>query len=192
MMNSALTDKELINQFIQGKEIALEGLISRHKEKVYTQIMMFVKDRSLADDIFQDTFIKVIKTLRSGTYTDEGKFGPWVARIAYNLCVDHFRKSKRNPSISGNDDFDIFDVIQLTDENIEDKITRDETNSKVRQLIDALPEEQKQVVILRHFSEMSFKEISEITGVSINTALGRMRYALINMRKTIDEKQINI
>lgn len=190
MNYSELTDKKLVRLYIDGQDTALETLIARHKEKIFTQIMMFVRDRNQAEDIFQDTFIKIIKTLRSGRYTDEGKFGPWAARIAYNLCVDHFRRSKRNPHVHGSEEFDIFDVIQMTDDNVEDRITRTETHNKVRRLVNALPKEQREVVILRHYSGMSFKEIAELTGVSINTALGRMRYALINMRKLVEENEI--
>lgn len=186
------TDKQLVQAYKKGDERALEILIDRHQSKVFTSIMMFVKDQYLAEDIFQDTFIKVVHTLRSGNYKDEGKFAPWVMRIAYNLCVDHHRKTKRNPTITNSEGFDIFDVLSFSEENAEQRITRNETHAKVRRLVDQLPEEQKQVVILRHYANLSFKEISELTGVSINTALGRMRYALINLRKLITEKAITL
>ncbi|MDX2001598.1 MAG: sigma-70 family RNA polymerase sigma factor [Chitinophagales bacterium] len=192
MQTSPKSDKQLINQYINGNEAALHALINRHQEKVFTSIMMFVKDKYLAEDIFQDTFIKVVNTLRSGTYKEEGKFAPWVMRISYNLCVDHFRKVKRNPTITNSDGFDIFDVLQFADENAEDKITREETHDKIRQLVDQLPHEQREVVIMRHYNDLSFKEIADLTGVSINTALGRMRYALINLRKLITEKEISL
>lgn len=192
MLAGTKTDKQLIQAYKKGDEKALEILISRHQEKVYTSIMMFVKDQYQAEDIFQDTFIKVVNTLRSGHYKDEGKFAPWVMRIAYNLCVDQHRKNKRNPTITNSDGFDIFDVLSFSEENAEQRITREETHAKVRRLVDQLPEEQKQVVVLRHYANLSFKEISELTGVSINTALGRMRYALINLRKLITEKAITL
>jgi RNA polymerase sigma-70 factor (ECF subfamily) len=188
----SLSDQQLINLYLEGNEQSLQGLINRHQDKIYTSIMMFVKDKYLAEDIFQDTFIKVVNTLRSGTYKEEGKFAPWVMRISYNLCVDHFRKVKRNPMITNSDGFDIFDVLQFADENAEDKITREETHNKIRRLVDELPEEQREVVIMRHYNDLSFKEIADLTGVSINTALGRMRYALINLRKLIAEKAISL
>lgn len=185
-----ISDKELVQLYIAGKESALAELIRRHKNKVFTSIMMFVKDTYLAEDIFQDTFIKVIDTLRKGKYYEDGKFLPWVMRISYNLCIDHFRKTKRRPTITNSDGFDIFNVLKFEASNAEEDIIRGETVSKVRQLVEKLPSEQKEVVVLRHYADMSFKEIAAITNVSINTALGRMRYALINMRKMIEEKQI--
>lgn len=189
---STKTDKELIDLYLEGQEHALECLINRHQEKVFTSIMMFMKDTNLAEDIFQDTFIKVIHTLRSGTYKEEGKFAPWVMRISYNLCIDHFRRLKRNPMVATSDGFDIFEVLKFADENAEDRIIRKETHHKVRKLVDSLPDEQKEVVILRHYAGLSFKEIADTTGVSINTALGRMRYALINLRKLITENAISM
>ena len=192
MQVHVLSDKQLLGQYMSGNEAALETLISRHKEKVYTSILFFVKDHALAEDIFQDTFIKVIDTLRSGKYKEEGKFLPWVMRITYNLCIDHFRRQKRTPTITNSDGYDIFNVLKFSDGSAEDDMIRDQTRNKVRKLIDQLPAEQREVVILRHYSELSFKEIAELTNVSINTALGRMRYALINMRKMIAEKNISM
>jgi len=189
---STKTDKELIDLYLEGQEYALECLINRHQDKVFTSIMMFMKDTNLAEDIFQDTFIKVIHTLRSGTYKEEGKFAPWVMRISYNLCIDHFRRLKRNPMVATSDGFDIFEVLKFADENAEDRIIRKETHHKVRKLVDSLPDEQKEVVVLRHYAGLSFKEIADTTGVSINTALGRMRYALINLRKMITENAISM
>lgn len=186
------TDKELIDLYMEGHEFALECLINRHQDKVFTSIMMFVKDTNLAEDIFQDTFIKVLHTLRSGAYKEEGKFAPWVMRISYNLCIDHFRRLKRNPMIATSDGFDIFEVLKFADDNAEDRIIRKETHHKVRKLVESLPDEQKEVVILRHYGNLSFKEIADTTGVSINTALGRMRYALINLRKLIEENAISM
>jgi RNA polymerase sigma-70 factor (ECF subfamily) len=153
---------------------------------------MFVKDNDLANDIFQETFIKIIDTIRSGRYNDEGKFLQWALRISYNLCVDLFRKNKRKPTISGSDDFDIFDTVSIAEECEESKIIRNQTHDKIRQLVNFLPQEQREVIMLRHYADLSFKEISELTNVSINTALGRMRYALINIRKMMMEKQISL
>ncbi|NNC96220.1 MAG: sigma-70 family RNA polymerase sigma factor [Chitinophagales bacterium] len=190
MRTQLLSDKELIDQYLAGNEHALERLINRYKDKVFTSILMFTKDKYLAEDIFQDTFIKVIDTLRSGKYKDEGKFAPWVMRISYNLCIDHFRKSKRTPTITNGDGVDIFNLLVFEEENPEESMMMDQARKKVRNLINDLPDEQKEVVILRHFFNFSFKEIAEMTDVSINTALGRMRYSLINLRKMIDQKQI--
>ena len=192
MRTQMITDRELLQHYRGGDTRAIELLINRHKNKIFTSILMMVKDRYLAEDIFQDTFIKVIDTLKSGKYKEEGKFLPWVARIAHNLCIDHFRKVKRTPTVTNNDGFDIFDVLTFDERNAEDKIIHKQTNEKVRNLINQLPDEQKEVVILRHYAELSFKEIADMTDVSINTALGRMRYALINMRKMVSEKKISL
>ncbi|GIV32853.1 MAG: RNA polymerase subunit sigma-24 [Chitinophagales bacterium] len=190
MIKTNLPDQALVASYIAGDEAALECLIQRHKEKVFTAIIMFVRDRYLAEDLFQETFIKVVNTLRSGHYNEEGKFLPWVMRIAHNLCIDHYRRTKRAPSITNSEGFDIFNILRFADENAEDYITREETYTKVNRLLEFLPPEQREVVVLRHYHNMSFKEIAERTNVSINTALGRMRYALINLRKLIAEKQI--
>jgi len=187
-----VSDTALVKQYMAGSNPALSELVTRHKEKVFTSIMMFVKDTALAEDIFQDTFIKVIDTLKRGKYYEDGKFLPWVMRISYNLCIDHYRKVKRTPTIANSDEFDIFNVLKYKEDNAEQKMVKDQTYAKVRLLVDQLPAEQKEVVILRHYAEMSFKEIANLTGVSINTALGRMRYALINMRKLITENDIPI
>lgn len=187
-----ITDRDLVKKYLNGDESSLGVLINRHRNRIFGAIVVFVKDANLANDIFQDTFIKVIKTLRSGNYKEEGKFLPWVLRIAHNLCVDHFRKSKRAPKFSGSDEFDIFDVLKLDEANAEEVISTNETHDKVRRVLQELPDDQKEVVIMRHYAGLSFKEIAENTGVSINTALGRMRYALINMRKVIEEKNIQL
>lgn len=186
------SDKELIGSYLNGDHNSLERLIYRHQNRIYAYILMIVKDKDLADDLFQDTFIKVINTLRSGSYNEEGKFLQWVMRIAHNLIIDHFRKSNRIPVISNNknDDFDIFDTIEITDKSIEEQIITDQIHKDLRKLIEYLPAEQKEVLYMRHYAEMSFKDIAEVTDVSINTALGRMRYALINLRKLIAEKNI--
>ncbi len=190
MSNAAFNDKELIARYLDGDEKSFEILLNRHKEKIYTSIYLFVKDHERANDIFQDVFIKIVKTLRAGKYNHEGKFKQWAMRIAYNMCVDNFRKNKRRSIIHPTDDFDIFDVIESDEANREDKIIKDQTHAKVRALVDKLPPEQREVVILRHYADMSFKEIAAMTRVSINTALGRMRYALINMRKMVDNKEV--
>lgn len=185
-----MSDQELINCYLEGDEKAFETLLNRHKTKIYTSIYLFVKDSEQAEDIFQEVFIKIIDTIRRGKYNHEGKFLQWAMRISYNMCVDQFRRSKRRTNVSLSDEFDIFDVIPASDSNMEQSIIQTQTNDKVRKLIDLLPEEQREVVILRHYADMSFKEIASLTRVSINTALGRMRYALINLRKLIEEKEL--
>ncbi|HZK07894.1 MAG TPA: sigma-70 family RNA polymerase sigma factor [Bacteroidales bacterium] len=185
------SDKDLICQFLEGNQYSLEKLIQRHQNRVFAYILMVVKDKQLADDIFQDTFIKVINTIKSGAYREEGKFIQWVMRIAHNLIIDHFRKSKRLPTVENDkDNFDIFDTIRFTDPSVEDRMITEQIHEDVRKLIEYLPPEQKEVLFMRHYSEMSFKDIAEQTDVSINTALGRMRYALINLRKLIKEKNV--
>ncbi|MEO8794031.1 MAG: sigma-70 family RNA polymerase sigma factor [Daejeonella sp.] len=186
------SDQDLIHQYINGKEICLEELIRRHKSKIYTSIYLLVKDSYLAEDIFQDTFIKVINTLKAGKYNEEGKFLPWVMRIGHNLVIDHFRKEKRTPVVTNVDGFDIFDVLQFNDESMEDKMVKQQTHKDLKDLIHLLPSEQKEVLIMRHYGELSFKDIAEITDVSINTALGRMRYALNNLRKMILTKELTL
>lgn len=187
-----LSDKELINEYLSGNDKAFEVLLNRHKEKIYTSIYLFVKDRDLAEDIFQDVFIKIIRTLRNGKYNHEGKFLQWAMRISYNMCVDHFRKNKRRTKVSATETFDIFDVLESPEDNKETGMIKSQLHTKVRELVDQLPPEQREVVILRHYADMSFKEISQLTRVSINTALGRMRYALINMRKMVDAKELQL
>jgi RNA polymerase sigma-70 factor (ECF subfamily) len=184
------SDKELILQYLSGDEKSFEILLNRHKSKIYTSIYLFVKDTDQANDIFQDVFIKIIDTLRKGKYNHEGKFLQWAMRIAYNMCVDQFRRGKRRTKVSPSETFDIFDVLETHEDNMETFMIKDQLHSKIKQLVDQLPEEQREVVILRHYADLSFKEIAAITRVSINTALGRMRYALINMRKMIGEKEL--
>ncbi len=191
-MYHKLNDQELVNLYINGNESVLEVLINRHQSKIFSYILNLVKDDSLAQDIFQDAFFKVINTLRKGNYNEEGKFLPWVMRISHNLVIDHFRRSKRMPIFDGGDDFDIFSVLPLKEGNVEDKIIIDQIHQDVRKLIEQLPKDQKEVLILRHYQDLSFKEIADLTDVSINTALGRMRYALINLRKVIQENDITI
>ena len=189
-MELQIEDSVLVRDYISGDEKSLEILINRHNQRVTSFIYSKVLDRDITEDIFQDTFIKVIKTLKKGTYSEEGKFLPWVMRIAHNLIIDHFRKNKRMPMFEGSDDFNIFSVIGDSKLNAEKQIIQDQITSDLRHLIEELPDDQKEVLVMRIYKDMSFKEISENTGVSINTALGRMRYALINLRKIIDKHKI--
>ena len=188
-----LSDQELVELFLDGNKLGIETLIYRHKNKVYTYIVLIVKDQHLAEDIFQDTFIKVIRSLKEGKYKDNGRFLSWVIRIAHNLVIDHFRKEKQINTIS-NDNYeaDIFNSKKFSDKNIEELIIREQIIDDVRMLVEELPDDQKQVVLLRHYGGLSFKEIADQTNVSINTALGRMRYALINLRKIIEKRKINL
>ena len=185
-----VSDSTLVSQYIQGKEASLEILIKRHQQRLYRFIYSKVQDKDVTEDVFQDTFIKVIRTLKKGNYNEEGKFLPWVMRIAHNLVIDYFRKSKRIPSFKNKDDFDIFSILGDGSLNAEKKMIQEQIYNDVRELVYSLPEEQKEVLIMRMYRDMSFKEISENTGVSINTALGRMRYALINLRKLIEKHKI--
>lgn len=185
-----IKDSILVKNYIDGDEKALEILINRHNQRITSFIYSKVLDRDVAEDIFQDTFIKVIKTLKRGKYSEEGKFLPWVMRIAHNLVIDHFRKNKRMPKFEGSDDFNIFSVIKDDQLNAEKQIIKDQIESDLTNLIDELPDDQREVLIMRIYKDMSFKEISENTNVSINTALGRMRYALINLRKIVERKNI--
>lgn len=193
MTKTKLTDHELVKQFIDGKQSSFEFLVNRHKDKVYTYIFLMVKNDHLANDIFQETFIKVVKSLNVGKYQENGKFISWVIRIAHNLIIDHFRKEKQMKTCS-NDEYetDIFNSSRFSDSTVEEDIIKDQINSDVRKLVDHLPDEQREVILLRHFVGLSFKEIAEQTNVSINTALGRMRYALINLRKLIEERNLSL
>lgn len=192
MKITQVSDKELLHAYIHGDEASLEALITKHKRKVFTSIYLIVNDRFVAEDLFQETFIKVVQTLRSGRYKEEDKFIPWVMRIARNMAIDHFRKSRRNVMISGEDGEDILGRIEINEKNREEQLMLNQTQQTVRQLIALLPEEQRTVLILRQYAELSFKEIADITHVSINTALGRMRYALNNLRKMILEKELHL
>ncbi|MAN26805.1 MULTISPECIES: RNA polymerase sigma factor [Mesonia] len=184
------TDATLVRQYLNGSEEALSKLINRHQQRIYNFIFSKVFDRDVTEDIFQDTFIKVIRTLKRGKYNEEGKFLPWVMRISHNLVIDYFRKNNRMPKFDNNGDFNIFSVIQDDELNAEKLMVKDQIESDVRELIKELPEDQKEVLMMRIYKDMSFKEIAERTDVSINTALGRMRYALINLRKVIDKHNI--
>lgn len=182
---AVLDDRELVHRYLQGDEKSFEKLLHRHKRKVWAHIQLMVRDREVTEDIFQEAFIKVVHTLRTGGYNEEGKFLPWVLRIAHNLVIDHFRRNKKMPLVRSHEDHDVFATISVTERNVEQRLVDLQIDADVRKLIDRLPEEQREVVIMRTYLGMSFKEIAEHTDVSINTALGRMRYALINMRKLI-------
>jgi RNA polymerase sigma factor (sigma-70 family) len=190
MQYELITDATLVNNYIKGDENALEILIKRHKQKIYSFIYSKVYDKDVAEDIFQDTFIKVIRTLKYGNYNEEGKFLPWVMRISHNLVIDFFRKNNRMPKFDNSGEFSIFSVLSDTSLNAENSIIKEQVENDVRRLVDELPEDQKEVLLMRIYDDLSFKEISDKTGVSINTALGRMRYALINLRKIIDKHNI--
>ncbi|MGN6543139.1 MAG: RNA polymerase sigma factor [Ginsengibacter sp.] len=185
-----LTDQQLIHLYLDGHTDALSSLVDRYKDKIYTSIYLLVKDKYLAEDIFQDSFIKVIDTINGGRYNEEGKFLPWVMRIAHNLCIDHFRKVKRRPVIKTSDDHDIFETLNFFDAGADEKMMQTQSHQRVTKMLDMLPEDQKEVIVMRHFADLSFKEIAQLTDCSINTALGRMRYGLINLRKLMIEKQI--
>jgi RNA polymerase sigma-70 factor (ECF subfamily) len=188
-----VNDQELVQAYIQGDQSAIESLINKHRSKVYTYILLTIKNQQLAEDLFQETFIKVIQSLRGGKYRDNGRFLSWVIRIAHNLIIDHFRKEKQMNSLSNDDtEVDLFNSKKLSDDNIEELIINTQIKTEIRILINELPDDQREVVLLRHYGGLSFKEIAEQTDVSINTALGRMRYALINLRKLIEEKKLTL
>tara|TARA_B100001564_G_scaffold228542_1_gene192750 strand:+ start:746 stop:1339 length:594 start_codon:yes stop_codon:yes gene_type:complete len=188
--NNYNSDSILVENYIGGDEPSLEKLIRKHKSRIYNFIFSKVLNRDIAEDIFQDTFIKVIKTLKRGFYNEEGKFLPWIMRIAHNLVIDHFRRNNRIPKFESNNDYDIFQNLSDSSLNAEKSIIKDQVSSDLQVLVEELPSDQKDVVIMRLYRDMSFKEIAENTGVSINTALGRMRYAIINLRKMINDNQI--
>jgi len=190
MNSKSISDATLVSQYIQGDEPSLSILIKRHQQRLYSFIYSKVYDRDVTEDVFQDTFIKVIRTLKRGNYNEEGKFLPWVMRIAHNLVIDHFRKNNRMPKFNNSGDFDIFSVLSDGALNAEGELVKSQIVHDVRAMVEELPEEQKSVLVMRMYNDMSFKEISENTGVSINTALGRMRYALINLRKLIEKHNI--
>jgi RNA polymerase sigma factor (sigma-70 family) len=185
-----LTDEQLIKLFNDGEASAMEILVNRHKDRIFTSIYLLVKDKYLAEDIFQDLFIKIIETFRAGKYKEENKFAQWAMRIGHNLCVDHFRKIKNKPVIRTSDGSDIFDVLNFEEPNAEDKMMKMQSSERIMKLVGNLPEDQREIIILRHFADLKFREISKILDCSVNTALGRMRYALSNLRKLIEEKQI--
>ncbi|MFC5270558.1 RNA polymerase sigma factor [Adhaeribacter terreus] len=180
---SQRSDSELVSLYITGNKKAFEILVNRHKNRVFTSIMLIVKDEDVAEDLLQDSFIKAIHTMKGGRYNEEGKFSSWISRIAHNLAIDHFRKEKRNPTLQLEDNIKAFNSLSYAEDSAEALQIREETFARLKAMIDLLPENQKEVLIMRHYADMSFQEIADATGVSINTALGRMRYALINLRK---------
>ncbi|UFH36988.1 sigma-70 family RNA polymerase sigma factor [Flavobacterium acetivorans] len=190
MANIQISDALLVQNYVAGNEEALSTLIKRHESRIYGFIYSKISDRDISNDIFQDTFIKVIKTLKSNSYNEEGKFLPWVMRISHNLIIDHYRRTKKMPLFRETEDFSIFSVMTDDSISIESKLISDQIELDLKKLIEELPIDQKEVLVMRMYQDMSFKEISEITGVSINTSLGRMRYALLNLRKVIDKHQI--
>jgi RNA polymerase sigma factor (sigma-70 family) len=192
-MNKTISDYELIQRFIKGEQSCFEQLIHRHKNKVFAYISLYIRDQALAEDLFQDTFMKVIQSVRTGKYQDNGKFISWVMRIAHNLIIDHFRRVKQMNTVS-NDNYesDLFNSKRFAESTVEDNMIRRQIQKDVRKMISMLPDDQREVVILRHYAGLSFKEIADLTDVSINTALGRMRYALINMRKLMEETKISL
>ena len=186
----SLSDQQLVQLYMEGNSAALSTLVVRYKSKLYTSIYLLIKDKYLAEDMFQDVFIRVIDKLKNGQYTEEGKFLPWIMRIAHNMCLDHFRKTKRMPVIKTSDDVDIFEMMNFSVPNVEERMITGESHERVSKLLDMLTEEQREIIVMRHYANLTFKEIANLKGISINTALGRMRYGLINMRKTMLEKQI--
>ena len=190
VMRASLSDRDLIRAYREGDERAFETLLNRYQSGVFSKIVFVVRDHEVANDLFQDTWIKVVKVLKSGKYVEEGKFGPWVMRIAHNAAIDHFRRNRKKRMVRPTDEFDIFDTIAHDAPNAMDSMVQEEVLAELRQLIPALPEEQREVVKMRLEQQYSFREIAEETGVSINTALGRMRYALINLRRMVEEQQL--
>ena len=192
MLSSNLSDQELVKKYINGDNYSFEVLLNRHKNRVFAFIMSKIKNKDLSEDIFQDTYVKVVNSLQKGKYNEEGKFLPWVMRIAHNLVIDHFRKQKKMHMVRSNNDFDIFDIIKDDSINVDDRLIRDQIFNDLRVLINLLPKDQKEVLKMRYFEEMSFKKIAEYFDVSINTALGRMRYALINLRVLSKKRHVDL
>ncbi len=190
MRSTSMDDSQLLSAYVKGNEEAFAELVNRHKDRVFTTIILIVKDRYLAEDLMQEVFIKAIKTLKSGKYNEEGKFLPWILRIAHNLAIDQFRKEKRYPTIVMEDGSSVFNSLDFSEESIENRKIKEDTHNLVKKYIQELPEAQKEVLVMRHYMQMSFQEIADVTDVSINTALGRMRYALINLRKKLEQNNI--
>ncbi len=190
MQKKEASDNELVSLYINGDERSMQVLINRHKSRIFTSIYLLVKEKELANDLFQDTFIRVINTLRSGNYKEEGKFLPWVVRIAHNLVIDYFRKEQRMPMVRDTEEYSVINNIRLVEENVEDRMVTEQIHKEVRMLIEELPEDQREVVMMRHYANLSFKEIADIMDCSINTALGRMRYAILNMRRIMEKKKL--
>ncbi|MDW7691558.1 sigma-70 family RNA polymerase sigma factor [Flammeovirgaceae bacterium SG7u.111] len=191
MKKYKVSDCELISQYKKGNESAFEELVLRHKNKIFTTILLIVKDQYVAEDLLQETFIKAIKTIKTGRYNEEGKFLPWISRIAHNMAIDNFRKQKRYPMIVMEDGSNVFNTLEFSEDSFESQQIKNEVHARLRELIQNLPEAQREVLMMRHYMKMSFQEIAETTGVSINTALGRMRYALINLRKQMNPEASN-
>lgn len=191
-MCAQITDQELVRKYIRGSEPSFGILVKRHKNRVFTYILLLVKDRDLAEDLFQDTFVRAIDTIKGGKYKEEGKFLPWIMRIAHNLVIDHFRKDNKMPKVRDTEEFPVLSTIGNKDRNAEEMMVREQIHDDLRKLIRLLPHDQKEVLLMRHYGKMSFKEIADLTGVSINTALGRMRYALINLKRMIEENQMTM
>ncbi|MBK7375836.1 MAG: sigma-70 family RNA polymerase sigma factor [Ferruginibacter sp.] len=189
---STLADQQLVQLFTDGEAQALDVLVNRHKVRIFTSIYLLVKDKYLAEDIFQELFIKIIETLKAGKYKEENKFVVWAMRIGHNLCVDHFRKVKGKPTIKTIEGKDIFEVLRFNDSNAEENIIKTQSHERIMKLVSQLPEEQREIIILRHFADLKFREISSMLDCSVNTALGRMRYALLNLRKMIEEQRVAI
>ncbi len=187
MKKTSLSDSQLLSRYTKGDEEAFSELLNRHKDRVFTTIYLIVKDQYLAEDLLQEVFIKAIRTIKSGRYNEEGKFLPWIQRIAHNIAIDHFRKNKRYPMIMMEDGSNVFNTLDFSEESWEETQVRQDTYDLVKTYIKELPESQREVLVMRHYMQMSFQEIAEATNVSINTALGRMRYALINLRKKLKQ-----
>ena len=192
MLNSVLSDQELVKNYLNGDNASFETLLTRHKSRVFAFIMSKIKNRDLSEDIFQDTFIKVINSLQKGKYNEEGKFLPWMMRISHNLVIDHFRKEAKMRKVRPTAEFDIFDVLDDGNKNQEEVMMQTQVHADLKVLIEQLPKDQKEVLKMRYFEDLSFKQISDLTGTSINTALGRMRYALINLRKLAEKQHIDL
>ena len=190
MLKTELSDSCLVSHYVKGNEEALSVLIDRHKSRIFTTIYLIVKDKYIAEDLLQDVFIKTIKTIKCGKYNEQGKFLSWIIRVAHNLAIDHFRKEKRNPRITLKDGSDVFNCLKFSEDFTESNNLTKETVQYIKKIIHELPEKQREVLVMRHYMQMSFQEIAESTKVSINTALGRMRYALISLRKKIKTKKI--
>ncbi len=190
MMYKSLSDQQLVQLYISGKEAAISELLTRHKSKIFMNIFVMLKDHKLSEDIFQDTFVKVIKNIKEGKYNEEGKFISWAMRIAHNLVMDHFRKTSRKPIFKNTMDFDIFSIVGDASLDVESRIIKEQIHSDVMKVLQVLPEKQREVLVMRIYKDMSYKEIAENAGTSINTSLGRMRYALINLRKIVDQNNI--
>ncbi|MFT4736583.1 MAG: RNA polymerase sigma factor (sigma-70 family) [Cyclobacteriaceae bacterium] len=190
MKHIELSDSQLLSQYTKGSEEAFAALLNRHQNRVFSTVYLIVKDQYIAEDLVQEVFIKAIKTIKSGKYNEEGKFLPWVLRIAHNLAIDHFRKNKRYPMIVMEDGNNVFNTLAFSEDSVEEAQIKEDTHNQLRQLIKELPDNQREVLVMRHYMQMSFQDIADATDVSINTALGRMRYALINLRKKMTQTQV--